>query len=424
MGSRRYGPLLRAMAPGVGAGPSDCARSNLAGCVALPQAAQLQPEPPAVPFLPADCSSGAVGCVRLPVSRHRSDLPSAEAKIRFVERTSSAIAIGSATALSIVVGDVDNDGDLDVVVGNEGAPNQLLLNDGNGAFAEVTDSAIAVGSADTWSIALGDVDNDGDLDVVVGNSYSYANQLLLNDGSGGFAEATDSAIAVGAAMTQSIALGDVDNDGDLDVVVGNREVSNQLLAFVHCTGSQSGRTSFGQGCVSCPRPFSRQLAIHLDFCAECDAHTQLDFTALCATCTPGFQRPFGSDSCTACPVGAWQATPGSACSNCSRGYYSAFAGSVLCFPCVPGVRRSDMLHLYSPPPLHAPLQTSSTPCTLLHTRSLFVCPFDKQVRTAPARAWTRAFRAPPAHSALTSVRRPARAARSAAIAPAPAPPPH
>ena len=69
---------------------------------------------------------------------------------------------------AIAFGDVNGDGHLDVVVGNERAANQLLIGDGNGAFA---DQDLPGGSRDTYAIAFGDVNGDGHLDVVVGNSY-------------------------------------------------------------------------------------------------------------------------------------------------------------------------------------------------------------------------------------------------------------
>ena len=64
--------------------------------------------------------------------------------------------------------DVDGDGDLDLVVGNEG-PNTVWLNNGSGSFS---DSGQALGSAITYGIALGDVDGDGDLDLAEGNGDS------------------------------------------------------------------------------------------------------------------------------------------------------------------------------------------------------------------------------------------------------------
>ena len=71
----------------------------------------------------------------------------------------------------------------------------------------------------TTSVTLGDVDGDGDLDLVVGN-YAETNKLYKNDGSGGF-NATGTGLGSNMDNTFSITLGDVDGDGDLDLVVGN-----------------------------------------------------------------------------------------------------------------------------------------------------------------------------------------------------------
>ncbi|MEW5870357.1 MAG: FG-GAP-like repeat-containing protein [Chloroflexota bacterium] len=124
------------------------------------------------------------------------------------------------TTKSIAWGDADGDGDLDLAVGNyfdlasNPQPNQLYLNDGHGNLSLSPWSPVPNGTA---SLAWGDVDGDGDLDLAVGN-YGALNQLYLNDGSGGL---TLSSWLPGANYTQSIAWGDVDGDGDLDLVAGN-----------------------------------------------------------------------------------------------------------------------------------------------------------------------------------------------------------
>ena len=91
----------------------------------------------------------------------------------------------------------------------------MWLNNGTGTF---TDSGQALGSSLTRSIVLGDVDGDGDRDVVAGNDSSQPNRVWLNDGTGTF---TDSGQALGSSSTWSVALADVDGDGDGDIVAGN-----------------------------------------------------------------------------------------------------------------------------------------------------------------------------------------------------------
>ena len=96
--------------------------------------------------------------------------------------TASSISAETGITVAIAVGDMDGDGDLDVVAGNNNQPNRLYLNNGTSEpFNGVTGSDITSDSHASWSVKLGDVDNDGDLDVVVGN-WNQANRLYLNNG--------------------------------------------------------------------------------------------------------------------------------------------------------------------------------------------------------------------------------------------------
>ncbi len=134
----------------------------------------------------------------------------------------------------VVMGDVDGDGDLDLVFGNFGQ-NRLYLNDGKGKFTDATASRLPKDSDFTWAAALGDVDGDGDLDLVFGNIGSIPaelNRLYLNDGKGKFSDATASRLPRDNNDTFAVALGDVDGDGDLDLVLTTHG-QNRLYLNLH-----------------------------------------------------------------------------------------------------------------------------------------------------------------------------------------------
>jgi len=151
----------------------------------------------------------------------------------------------SATTTSVAWGDWDNDGDLDLAVGNSGQSNWVFRNDG-GAFTRVWESSE---TDDTRSLAWGDWDGDGCLDLAVGNYglNGQANRIYRNTLSGSHCLGLPASATWSSGeedQTTSIAWGDWDHDGDLDLAVGNYGDPNR----VYC--NEGGY--FGAACWSAP----------------------------------------------------------------------------------------------------------------------------------------------------------------------------
>ena len=117
--------------------------------------------------------------------------------------------------------DIDNDGDLDLLFTGAGrykSPTATLYeNDGDGNFSELNTDIDEVGAQGRSDAAFGDVDSDGDLDLIVigsDDNYDRTSTLYLNDGTGSFSKAGESLEGAGAAKFE-----DIDDDGDLDLLL-------------------------------------------------------------------------------------------------------------------------------------------------------------------------------------------------------------
>jgi hypothetical protein len=145
----------------------------------------------------------------------------------FVDMVDRRLPTLHAATRAIATGDVDGDGDLDVMIAAEGERNRLLRNDGEGRFRDVTSTCMPDRRDGSLCVALGDLDGDGDLDAIVG--CTGQGRILINTGLGVFADRTSTLMPVVVDRTSAVVLGDLDRDGDLDAVLGHPAARNRAL---------------------------------------------------------------------------------------------------------------------------------------------------------------------------------------------------
>jgi hypothetical protein len=185
---------------------------------------RLKPIPIVFLLLATGCSASGTGPS---VSDASTPLPQASATSESSSLPSfdkSSQIFSSVPTWRIGLADLDADGDLDAVFANAQAEHsQVWLNDGHGLF---TDTGQQLGSF-RHGVDVGDVDGDGDPDVVISTHRDYqTTRVYLNDANAVFAELGG---AFGTNIGFSVELLDLDGDGDLDAVGDGKSATNIYL---------------------------------------------------------------------------------------------------------------------------------------------------------------------------------------------------
>jgi len=158
----------------------------------------------------------------------------------FTERTEKAGLSGLTGGINLVQADYNNDGFVDILVLRGGwlqqygrHPNSLLRNNGDGTFTDVTfEAGLGEVHYPTHSASWADYDNDGDLDLYVGNESSKGvtvpSQLFRNNGNGTFTDVAAAAGVENFRYAKGVVWGDYDGDRLPDIYVSNFGEANRL----------------------------------------------------------------------------------------------------------------------------------------------------------------------------------------------------
>lgn len=173
----------------------------------------------------------------------------------------------------LVIGDIDSDGDIDIVVGNSSLRQlQIYKNTGSGNRFTGAFDIVAVNNPDGTrqaDVTLADMNNDSNLDVIIGTENTTAFEVYLNDGSGNFAYSTGGGTGSGHGGKGSTAY-DYTNDGWKDIIIADENLSQ--IQFYRNDGA--GLFSTLDYSVSVANPYDVKIA---DF--DIDGNPELIFTS-------------------------------------------------------------------------------------------------------------------------------------------------
>ncbi len=178
---------------------------------------------PAAPTAASPATSAA------PTSSSSTTIEPAREPSMWFDVTDQAIGETALWTNKVDVADIDNDGDVDLLFANGGnydvpgepLMNQIFANDGNGVFEDVSEQVLGDQGDLARVIKARDINGDGLPDIIVGTTFETQSRLFLGRGGLTFEEVTDSNLPQIDASVGDLEIGDVDADGDLDIVLAD-----------------------------------------------------------------------------------------------------------------------------------------------------------------------------------------------------------
>jgi hypothetical protein len=145
----------------------------------------------------------------------------------FIDNTTQGLPAIEDQTQAIKLADLNGDGTLDMIVGNEVPPNRLFFNDGKGKFTEHAERLELLVPLHTRDVLVFDANRDGHVDILFVNLTSNGGQrdkdptarLLINDGKGNFKDETSKRIPLQQLSNYSGTIVDFNHDGYMDIIL-------------------------------------------------------------------------------------------------------------------------------------------------------------------------------------------------------------
>ena len=197
------------------------------------------------------------GCLDILVLRGGWEIAQRKSLLRndchgtFTDVTKEAGLAEPTSTQTAVWADINNDGFLDLYVGNENGPNQLFLNNGDGTFKDISHASGTDLTAYTKAVVAADYDNDGFVDLYVSN-YRGDNALLHNNHNGTFTDVARQASVTGSGHGFPAWFFDYDNDGWPDLLATSyymsvEETARTYMGLPHNGGTMKLYRNLGNG---------------------------------------------------------------------------------------------------------------------------------------------------------------------------------